>query len=157
MPETIRKCTPADAEAIAALIGKLSHYFVADAAAASVQPFLATFRPPAIAELLAKPEFVSLAAEEDGRLVGVITLHRPAHLHHLFVSPDTHRRGIARSLWRAIQAEFPVPATVTVNSSEFAVPVYQRLGFVATAEVQERNGVRYVPMCRTPDLAGANE
>ena len=157
MPETIRRCTPADAEAIAALIGKLSHYFVADVAAASVQPFLATFHPPAIAELLAKPEFVCLAIEETGYLLGVITLHRPAHLHHLFVSPDAHRRGIARSLWRAIQAELPMPATVTVNSSEFAVPVYQSFGFVATAEVQERSGVRYIPMRRAPDLVGATK
>lgn len=157
MPETIRRCTPADAEPIATLIGKLIHYFVGDAAAASVQPFLATFHSEAIAGLLAKPEFVCLAIEEAGCLLGLITLHRPAHLHHLFVSPDAHRRGIARSLWQAIQAELPVPATVTVNSSEFAVPVYQRFGFVATAEVQERNGVRYVPMRCAPDLAGATE
>jgi len=156
MSETIRCCTPADAEAIAALVGSLAHYFVTDTTAANVQPFLATFRPQAIGELLANPEFLCLGAEEAGRLIGVITLHRPAHLHHLFVSPEAHRRGIARALWQAIQAALPAPATVTVNSSEFAVAVYQRLGFVASAEIQERNGVRYVPMHIVRDLAESN-
>lgn len=150
MSETIRPCTPADAEAMAALAGSLAHYFVGDPSAASVQPFLVTFRPAAIAELLAKPDFLCLAAEAKGRLRGFITLHRPAHVHHLFVSPEVHRRGIARALWQAIQPALPVATPVTVNSSEFAVAVYQHLGFVASAQVQERNGVRYVPMRLAP-------
>lgn len=154
MSERIRLCTPADAEAMAALAGSLAHYFVGDPGAASVQPFLATFRPAAMAELLANPDFLCLGAETDGRLLGLITLHRPAHVHHLFVSPDAHRRGIARALWQAIQPALPAATPVTVNASEFAVAVYQRLGFVASAEVQERNGVRYVPMHRIAHRSG---
>ena len=35
---------------------------------------------------------------------------------------------------------------VTVNSSPYAVCVYERLGFVKTGEQQEQNGIIYVPM-----------
>lgn len=146
MPESIRPATPADAGAIAALIGGLTHYFVADGSAPAAQPFLATFSPAAIAGLLADGDYLCLCAEEQGQLLGVLTLHRPAHLHHLFVVPAAHRRGIAHRLWQALESHLDPAMPVTVNSSEYAVPVYQRLGFAATAEVQQRNGVRYVPM-----------
>ena len=84
MPELIRPATPADSEAIAALIGSLTHYFVADGSAPAAQPFLATFSPAAIAGLLCDGDYLCLCAEEQGQLLGVVTLHRPAHLHHLF-------------------------------------------------------------------------
>lgn len=154
MPEAIRPAIPADSEAIAALIGSLTHYFVADGSAPAARPFLATFSPAAIAGLLADGDYLCLCAEEQGQksgqLLGVLTLHRPAHLHHLFVAPAAHRRGIARRLWLALESHLDPAMPVTVNSSEYAVPVYQRLGFAATAEVQQRNGVRYVPMQRPP-------
>lgn len=154
MLESIRPATAADAGAIAALIGSLTHYFVADGSAPAAQPFLATFSPAAIAGLLADGDYLCLCAEEQGQkggqLLGVLTLHRPAHLHHLFVSPAAHRRGIARQLWQTLEPHLDPAMPVTVNSSEYAVPVYQRLGFAATAGVQQRNGVRYVPMQRPP-------
>lgn len=154
MLESIRPATAADAGAIAALIGGLTHYFVADGSALAAQPFLATFSPAAIAGLLADGDYLCLCAEEQGQkggqLLGVLTLRRPAHLHHLFVAPVAHRRGIARQLWQALESHLDPAMPVTVNSSEYAVPVYQRLGFAATAGVQQRNGVRYVPMLRPP-------
>lgn len=150
MPELIRPATPADSEAIAALIGSLTHYFVADGSAPAAQPFLATFSPAAIAGLLCDGDYLCLCAEEQGQLLGVVTLHRPAHLHHLFVTPAAHGRGIARQLWQALKSHLDPAMPVTVNSSEYAVPVYQRLGFTPTAGAQQRNGVRYVPMQHPP-------
>jgi hypothetical protein len=39
---------------------------------------------------------------------------------------------------------------VTVNSSPYAVPIYERLGFIKTAEQQEHeNGIIYVPMAHS--------
>jgi predicted GNAT family N-acyltransferase len=35
---------------------------------------------------------------------------------------------------------------VTVNASLYAVPVHQRLGFVATGEPRSQNGITSVPM-----------
>jgi len=37
---------------------------------------------------------------------------------------------------------------ITVNSSPYAVKVYERLGFVKTEEQQEKDGILYVPMMR---------
>jgi len=150
VPELIRPATPADSEAIAALIGSLTHYFVADGSAPAAQPFLATFSPASIAGLLWDGDYLCLCAEEQGQLLGVVTLHRPAHLHHLFVAPAAHGRGIARQLWQALESHLDPAMPVTVNSSEYAVPVYQRLGFTPTAGAQQRNGVRYVPMQHPP-------
>lgn len=156
MADRIRPASTVDAEAIATLIGSLVHYFVADPSAASVQPFLATFRADAIAKLLADPAFFCLCAEGADGLLGVLTLHLaadiPAHVHHLFVHPAAQRRGLARALWQAAQGRLPAATAVTVNASEYAVPVYQRLGFVVSADVMERNGVRYVPMRTSPEV-----
>ncbi len=80
------------------------------------------------------------------------------------------RQGIARRLWQlakahslalqrvakqAIASTTPSETTalpispvlpITVNSSLYAVTVYQRWGFVATASPQTINGVIFVPM-----------
>jgi predicted GNAT family N-acyltransferase len=45
-------------------------------------------------------------------------------------------------------AGVPATSTISVNSSPWAVPVYERLGFVATGPEIERNGIRAVPMAR---------
>lgn len=36
--------------------------------------------------------------------------------------------------------------TITVHSSLFAVPIYQKLGFVQIDDVKEDGGIRYMPM-----------
>ena len=35
---------------------------------------------------------------------------------------------------------------ITVNSSPYAVKVYERLGFMKTGEQQEKNGILFIPM-----------
>jgi predicted GNAT family N-acyltransferase len=38
------------------------------------------------------------------------------------------------------------PGEFTVNSSEYARGVYEKLGFVALSGPEEKNGVVYIPM-----------
>jgi len=40
----------------------------------------------------------------------------------------------------------PQPAEISVNSSSFAVPIYEKLGFHRIGERQVRNGIGFIPM-----------
>ena len=35
---------------------------------------------------------------------------------------------------------------ITVNSSRYAVPIYQNLGFIKTEEEKEQDGLKFTPM-----------
>ena len=75
-------------------------------------------------------------------LIGVIaTRNAGKHIALFFVDENYQRRGVGRRLFEAVRTE-----KMTVNSSPFAVPVYQRLGFTATAPEQTVNGLRFTPM-----------
>lgn len=89
-------------------------------------------------------------AERDGRIVGMVSVRDGSHVSLFFVEPGEGGRGIGRVLLgSAIGAasEHGGPlAAVTVNSSPWAVPVYERLGFAATGPEVESDGIRCVPM-----------
>lgn len=142
---------PSQAAEISRLIQGLAHYFVAAADSAAAQPFLSTFQPEAIGALLANPAYRYHAATAGDAMLGVCALRDHRHVHHLFVASDAHGQGVARSLWSHADADARAHGgngAYAVNSSVYAVPVYERLGFVATGPVQTRNGVRFVPMAK---------
>lgn len=82
---------------------------------------------------------------QDEKIVGVIGVRLPAHISLLFVESAYHRQGIARKLYQTALSTIGEPA-VTVNSSPYALSVYQRLGFEETSEEQVVNGIRFIPM-----------
>lgn len=84
-------------------------------------------------------------AFDQGTLVGVLCMRAPQHIGGFFVRADYHRRGIGRALFEVMRQDYPVQV-FTVHSSPYAVPVYERLGFVATAAEQVTDGLRYTPM-----------
>ncbi len=97
------------------------------------------------------PEQVLLVAVHDGQLVGVLEVRGGSHLALLFVSLTG--RGIARELLRMAitecRARQPHLSAVTVNSSLYAQPIYQRLGFRDTGPARTINGIVHVPMSLT--------
>lgn len=150
MPEfSVLKAAPSQATEISQLIQGLAHYFLGEARSAAAQPFLTTFEPAAIAALITDPACKYFVAMKSGLLVGVCAIKDRKHIYHLFVAPEAQGRGVARALWESARADAELDGATgsfTVNSSLYAVPVYERLGFHATDAVQERNGVRFVPM-----------
>jgi GNAT superfamily N-acetyltransferase len=72
------------------------------------------------------------------------------HLTLLFTSVDHQGRGIARRLLDTIVAHLrrtePPVATLTVNASAYALPIYERLGFVRSSDAAERDGIVATPM-----------
>ncbi len=114
---------------------------------------VAEFERSARSFVLDRPEGHSLiVAEEGNRLVGMLDVRDGSHIALFFVDADRHGRGIGRSLLgHAIErccVVDPDVRTVTVNSSPWAVPVYERLGFVAVGPESEHKGIRFVPMVK---------
>ena len=146
----IRQANASDAEAISHLVTGLAHYFLADPSSPEAEPFLAGLRPPSYAERIESPHFKHYVAEDPEGPCGIIALRDGSHLYHLFVRADAHGQGIARALWEHAKS-LSGHSTFTVNSSLFAVPVYERLGFAAKAPPQTANGLVFVPMGYSQD------
>lgn len=88
-------------------------------------------------------------AEGDEGVVGFIALRDNKHVFHMFVDKGHHRQGIAKALWQVARETALAagnPGGFTVNSSNYALPVYEALGFVRTAPTQCKNGIYYNPM-----------
>lgn len=110
---------------------------------------IASYREYATAESFASRagDHRLLIAERDGDIIGMLELRGAAHVSLLFVSSTEQRRGIGRLLLAAAD-EMSDAEVMTLNATPNAVPAYVRLGFDATGEEQERNGIRFVPMSR---------
>lgn len=79
-------------------------------------------------------------------LLGVIaSRNEGAHIALFFVDGKYHRRGIGRKLFERLKADCTFKK-MTVNSSPYAVGVYESFGFCPTDTVQTVNGIRFTPM-----------
>ena len=74
---------------------------------------------------------------ESEEIIGVIGLRDNSHIFLMFVDKKHHKKGIAKSLFNHLLAKTDV-SEITVNSSPYAQPIYEKLGFVKTAEKQEK-------------------
>jgi GNAT superfamily N-acetyltransferase len=90
---------------------------------------------------------VTYVAERSGELVGMLHLRAPYHVAMLFVQSSLQRSGIGRAL---LACAGDVKCQFTVNSSPNAVAAYERLGFRPTGSEQCVNGIRFIPMQRSP-------
>jgi ribosomal protein S18 acetylase RimI-like enzyme len=88
---------------------------------------------------------------EGDRIVGVIGTRDTFHISLLFVDRDFQNRGIARQLFNTVLEELKNAQSgksfqITVNSSPYAVKIYEKLGFTAIGPETENKGIRYTPM-----------
>lgn len=82
----------------------------------------------------------------DGEnLIGTLCMREPRHIGGFFVKADYHRKGIGRDLFETMRRDYD-RQEFTVNSSPYAVEVYQHLGFQKTDEEQTVDGLRFTPM-----------
>ena len=85
-------------------------------------------------------------AYEDDVPIGIIaTRSEGKHLALFFVDGKYHKQGIGKQLWNVMLSENP-NHELTVHSSLYAIPVYERLGFVKMGEMQTEDGITYLPM-----------
>lgn len=90
-------------------------------------------------------------ADIDGEIAGFVAVRERQHLFHMFVGVKWQRQGVGRALWDVARAEAIASGgdgAFTVNASNFAVPVYEAMGFVRTAPMQCLKGLFFNPMER---------
>ncbi len=138
----VRELQPAEWDAALALVMRVFLEFEAtDYGEAGVAEFQKSLADPAYLAMLRL-----YGAWEGGKLAGVMaTRSGGSHIALFFVEAAFQRRGIGTALFRQVCRDCP-DGQLTVNASPYAVPVYARLGFTATAQEQATNGLRYTPM-----------
>ena len=91
------------------------------------------------------------ACWQSGEIFGVLAVRDTSHIALMFVDKQHHRRGIAKCMFNHMlddMAQNSEITQITVNSSPYAVKVYERLGFIKTDEQQEKDGIIFTPMMR---------
>jgi GNAT superfamily N-acetyltransferase len=150
-----RTGSPADAEAIAALIASFQSELTDDPSGAGAEEYLASVSVEAERGYLASERYRYLLAYSDSQLAGFIAIRDGCHLFHLFVERSHQRQGIARRLWERALRELGTTSSdggFTVNSSLSAVPVYDAFGFVPAGSIQSMHGISFLPMRRLTSL-----
>lgn len=107
------------------------------------------FSPESIKKRSEENHFV-LVSENSTSIIGMLEMKEYRHLSMLFIDKEFHRNGIARELLNKsieiAQSKNPRLREITVNSSRYAEPVYQRMGFVRTQRMQIEKGIKFIPM-----------
>ena len=90
--------------------------------------------------------FKVYGAFEDNILKGLIaTDRRKRHINLFFVDKSSQAKGIGKKLMSVIVNDNE-NSYITVNSSRYAVPIYEKIGFVKTEEEKEQDGLKFTPM-----------
>jgi len=120
-----------------------------------VEEFYKFINPDSISQLFSEgyPNFTAIVTLFKDRIIGVISFRVKddcCHIMLLFVEKQYHRKGIARGLLNhAIEmciCHNPNLSEITVNSSPYAVVIYEKLGFQQTEPEQVKDGIRFTPM-----------
>jgi GNAT superfamily N-acetyltransferase len=146
---TIRPMEAADIDPAARLLCELAVEFITGEFEATAQGrFLVENNAEAIRGFIATT-FRYHVAELNGELVGFVGVRENKHLYHLFVSKPLQRRGVGRKLWEFAKRECEAAGyrgAFSVNSSNHALPVYERWGFRRDGDARTSNGITYNPM-----------
>lgn len=145
----IRPMSDADIALVAALLESLAReHIVHEFEPQAKELFLTKNNENSIREFVTQG-FRYHVAELNDRIIGFVGVRDNNHLYHLFVAKEFQRQGLGRQLWNVARAECLAagnPGRFTVNSSNNAVAIYERLGFLRVGPVQNRDGVLYNPM-----------
>lgn len=98
-------------------------------------------------------KFVILCCKDNAEIIGVIALRDHSHIALLFVKKEYHRKGIARKLFKIIlENSCKIDQNLqimTVNSSPYAIEIYEKMGFEKIDYEQEKSGIKFTPMTFT--------
>jgi len=97
---------------------------------------------------------VYYVALDGSEIIGVAGIRDNDHLTHNFVADSYHRQGISAELWRLATAECGRRGNMgsyNLQASTYAIPVYEKWGFVKTGETTQEFGITSTPMELNPD------
>lgn len=98
-----------------------------------------------IEETRRKKNIKFYGALDNGVVIGVLGMRENNHIGYFYVNSAYHKRGIGKSLFERMKEDYE-KKEFTVNAAPYGVPIYTRLGFMATDTQKNVNGVIYTPM-----------
>ena len=148
---TYQYMKPGEAAAVSNLVWRVFEEFEADDySEEGIDEFKKYIDPAFLAARAASDTYFVLCCKSGSEIVGVIAIRDDCHISLLFVQKEDQRKGIARELVAMAQRTCcrvnPRLREITVNSSRYAVEIYEKLGFERTGPEQEKNGIRFTPM-----------
>jgi predicted GNAT family N-acyltransferase len=107
-------------------------------------------KPQNVLARLDKNESIIYIAKSNDEIVGVLEVKNKNHISLFFVKKEFHNKGIGKRLFKkflnVLKQENNENKVITVNSSFYAEEIYSRLGFNKKDKVQEKNGIKFIPM-----------
>ena len=137
----IRRLCEAEAPRALALAQQVFFEFVAQDYSAKGQETFLSF----VTDANAPRSLRFYGAFEGEALAGMLAMRGNGHISLFFVERAYQRRGVGRALFRAALRESPAEI-ITVHSSPYARPIYEKLGFTTICGEQLTDGIRYFPM-----------
>ena len=90
--------------------------------------------------------FKVYGAFENNILKGIIaTDSQKRHICLFFVDKVSQGKGIGKELMKVVVNDNE-NSYITVNSSRYGVPIYEKLGFIKIEEEKEQDGLKFTPM-----------
>ena len=145
----IRPAVAEDAAAISHLIRQLAPFFTVHPDGKDAEPFFAMMTVEITEQRIKSDNCTYWVALIGEQMVGVVAIRDNKHLFHLFVDQQFHRQGIAAQLWNVAKTAALTAgnhAGFSVNSSPFALAMYQRFGFEVIGEQAQKDGILFIPM-----------
>lgn len=145
----VREAKLDDASEIGILICTLAKKFITPEFSPQAREYFLSSNNGESVEQNMNSGFSYFVATDSKQLVGVVGVKDNSHLYHLFVVEHYHGMGLARRLWGTAMDECKRKGnrgTFTVNSSNNAIGVYEKLGFERTGPTVEKDVVFFNPM-----------
>ncbi|MEZ7892608.1 MAG: GNAT family N-acetyltransferase [Candidatus Wallbacteria bacterium] len=83
-------------------------------------------------------------------MAGACEIRNGSHIALFFVKKSYQKMGIGRKLFdyslKIAREKTPDMKIMTVNSSPYALDIYKKLGFKVVSELQEKDGIKFIPM-----------
>ena len=147
---TVRKIRAGEEIEVCNLVARSFNEFIApEFSEEGVEEFFKYSNPR---EFLKRAEsgYFSRVAESQSKLAGMVEIKDKSHISMLYVEKAFHKRGVAKELIRIALEEVTSSRgnydKITVNSSRYAVPFYEKLGFIQFEEEKTIYGVFHIPM-----------
>ena len=77
-------------------------------------------------------------------LVGVLEINRENHIFLYFVKKKYRGEKIGKALFNYVKKQ--ISGDITANSTDYALPIYQKLGFIQTGIPKNRGGIIVSPV-----------
>jgi GNAT superfamily N-acetyltransferase len=87
-------------------------------------------------------------AKYGNEIIGMIGTKNKNHISLFFVKKEFQGKGIGKKLLEYYLDKIKKEniEIITVHSSIYAEKIYSKLGFKKTGEIEEKNGIKYIPM-----------